>query len=157
MLRWATTTGRVPGGEGLLEPNFLTSAAWALARPLARRGERSVAEAAPPPAPTADRAVAPKPLLRGWSHALAAAGAVALTAALCWASRSDPPRLGSLLIFGLSMIELYTVSASYHIGAMRRSRKRVRRALDDANSFVLIAGTATPLCFNLLTGWVRIT
>jgi hemolysin III len=116
-----------------------------------------VVEAAPTPAPTADRAVAPKPLLRGWSHALAAAGAVTLTAALCWASRSDPPRLVSLLIFGLSMIELYTVSAIYHIGAWRESRKRVLRAVDHANIFVLIAGTYTPLCFNLLTGWVRIT
>jgi len=82
---------------------------------------------------------------------------VALTAALCWASRSDPPRLVSLLIFGLSMIELYTVSAIYHIGAWRESRKRVLRAVDHANIFVLIAGTYTPLCFNLLTGWVRIT
>jgi hemolysin III len=29
------------------------------------------------------------------------------------------------------------------------------RAFDHANIFVLIAGTYTPLCFNLLSGWVR--
>jgi hemolysin III len=94
--------------------------------------------------------------LRGWSHALAAVGALALTIALCALSRSDPPRLLSMLIYGLSMIELYTVSALYHIGGWRSNTCRKLRALDHSNIFVLIAGTYTPLCFNVLNGWVRI-
>ncbi len=96
-----------------------------------------------------------KPLLRGWSHALAALASVILTLALCWLSRQDPPRLVSMLIFGLSMIELYTLSAIYHIITWSPARRRVLRAIDHANIFVLIAGTYTPLCFNILTGWVR--
>src|SRR5690242_12859 len=44
-----------------------------------------------------------KPLLRGWFHALAAVAAVGVTAALCWQSRADLPRLLSLAVFGLSM------------------------------------------------------
>jgi len=62
-----------------------------------------------------------KPLLRGWFHAVAAIVSVALTAALCWRSRDDPARTVSLAIFGLSMVELYTVSALYHIGRWQPS------------------------------------
>jgi hemolysin III len=97
-----------------------------------------------------------KPLLRGWFHAAAALGAVALTVALAWASRRDTARLISLLVFGLSMVELYTVSAVYHIGAWPPRVKRVLRSVDHANIFVLIAGTYTPICVNVLSGWVRV-
>lgn len=98
-----------------------------------------------------------KPLLRGWSHAGAAIASVVLTIILCWLSRADMPRLLSMLIFGLSMIELYTVSALYHIINWSGSTRRVLRSIDHANIFVLIAGTYTPLCFNILTGWVRLS
>jgi len=98
-----------------------------------------------------------KPLLRGWSHAVATVASIALTIVLCWLSRGDIPRLLSMLIFGLSMIELYTVSAVYHIINWSIAKRRVWRAIDHANIFVLIAGTYTPLCFNILTGWVRVT
>jgi len=98
-----------------------------------------------------------KPLSRGWSHAIAALASLVVTVILCWLSRTDIPRLISLLIFGLSMIELYTVSAAYHILTWSAARRRVVRALDHANIFVLIAGTYTPLCFNILSGWVRVS
>ncbi|WP_161982268.1 PAQR family membrane homeostasis protein TrhA [Dictyobacter alpinus] len=98
-----------------------------------------------------------KPLLRGWFHAAAALASVILTLVLCWYSRADLPRFISLFIFGLSMIEMYTVSAIYHIVHWEPAKRRVWRALDHANIFVLIAGTYTPLCFNILSGWVRIT
>ena len=97
-----------------------------------------------------------KPLLRGWFHAGAAIAAIIVTGILCWLSRSDGPRLISMLIFGLSMIEMYTVSAIYHIKTWDPARRRVWRAVDHANIFVLIAGTYTPLCFNVLDGWVRV-
>ncbi len=98
-----------------------------------------------------------KPLLRGWSHAVAAVASIVLTVILCWLSRQDAPRLLSMLVFGLSMIELYTVSALYHIITWSPGKRRVLRAIDHANIFVLIAGTYTPLCFNILTGWLRVT
>jgi hemolysin III len=96
-----------------------------------------------------------KPLLRGWFHAVAAVGAVIVTIALCWQSRSDLPRFYSMLIFGLSMVELYLVSAIYHIVYWPPAKRRVWRVFDHANIFILIAGTYTPLCFNVLSGWVR--
>jgi hemolysin III len=97
-----------------------------------------------------------KPLLRGWFHAVAAVGAIALTVVLCWQSSWDIPRMISMLIFGLSMIELYTISAIYHIGNWSEPPRHVLRSIDHANIFVLIAGTYTPLCFNILSGWPRI-
>src|SRR5438876_10180035 len=85
-----------------------------------------------------------KPLLRGWSHAGAAVAAMVFTVLLCWQSWRDGPRLLSLLIYGASMIELYTVSALYHLGSWHEAVRRRLRALDHANIFVFIAGTYTP-------------
>ncbi len=99
---------------------------------------------------------ASKPLLRGWLHVAAALAAVVFTIVVCWRSRADTPRLVSLLIFGLSMIELYGVSATYHVGRWTGATRRRLRALDHANIFVQIAGTYTPLCFNVLTGPARV-
>jgi hemolysin III len=96
-----------------------------------------------------------RPLLRGWFHAGAAVASLLLTVILCWLSRTDGSRLLSMLIFGLSMIEMYTVSAIYHIITWNPVRRRVLRVFDHANIFVLIAGTYTPLCFNVLNGWLR--
>jgi len=100
--------------------------------------------------------VQPKPLLRGWFHAVAAVASLIFTIALVWASAYDPPRMLSMLIFGLSMIELYTVSAIYHIGRWQPRVHRVLRSLDHSNIFILIAGTYTPICFNVLYGWSRV-
>lgn len=98
----------------------------------------------------------PKPLLRGWFHAVAACVAVLLTVAFVAKSWGDTARMISLLIFGLSMVELYGVSGTYHIGHWHEPVRSRLRALDHANIFLLIAGTYTPICFNVLSGWVRI-
>jgi hemolysin III len=109
------------------------------------------AEHAPPP----DLSLA-RPLLRGWSHAIAAVGAVPALAVLLWQTVADPPRAVSLLVYGLSMIELLAVSASYHLRAWRPPVRATLRALDHASIFVLIAGTYTPIAFNVLAGWERV-
>ncbi|MFL5733707.1 MAG: hemolysin III family protein [Chloroflexia bacterium] len=98
-----------------------------------------------------------KPLLRGWFHAAAAVAAVAVTLLLAWLSSGDWPKMVSMLVFGLSMVELFTVSAVYHMGKWRPQVHRVLRALDHSNIFVIIAGTYTALCLNLLTGAWRVT
>ncbi|HLH22174.1 MAG TPA: hemolysin III family protein [Chloroflexota bacterium] len=105
--------------------------------------------------PAADPSPA-RPLLRGWSHAIAALGAVPALAALLGPSLADPPRAVSLLVYGLSMIELLAVSASYHLRAWRPSVRATLRALDHASIFVLIAGTYTPIAFNVLAGGERV-
>jgi hemolysin III len=60
-----------------------------------------------------------------------------------------------MLVFGLSMVELYTVSAIYHIGPWKGMTHRVLRAVDHSNIFLVIAGTYTPICVNVLSGPLR--
>ena len=98
-----------------------------------------------------------KPLLRGWSHAGAAVAALATTVALYALCGDDRPRALSMLVFGFSMIVLYAVSATYHIGRWEPRTERILRAIDHANIYVLIAGTFTPLCVNVLDGSFRTT
>ncbi|HEY0069822.1 MAG TPA: hemolysin III family protein [Chloroflexia bacterium] len=105
---------------------------------------------------TADMVAGEKPRLRGWSHAAAAVGSVVLTALLCWASRDERPKMIAMLVFGLSMVEMYTVSAIYHIGRWRERWWRVLRSLDHANIFLLIAGTYTPIAVVMLTGGLQV-
>jgi hemolysin III len=97
----------------------------------------------------------PKPLLRGWSHAAAAVAALVTTVALVRLSGDDGARAVSMLIFGVSMVVMYGVSATYHIGRWRPETRRVLRGFDHANIYLLIAGTFTPLCFNVLDGPLR--
>ncbi len=97
----------------------------------------------------------PKPLLRGWSHALAAVITVPVTIVLCWNCLPDIPRLISVAVFGLSMLGLFTISAIYHMGHWRPVWRRFWHAFDHANIFLVIAGTYTPVCFNVLDGWTR--
>jgi hemolysin III len=98
-----------------------------------------------------------KPLLRGWFHAAASVGAMLVTIALLVKTYGNTASFIGALVFGLSMIVLYTVSSIYHIGSWQGRRERVLRAFDHANIFLLIAGTYTPICVNLLTGHLRVT
>ena len=100
--------------------------------------------------------VQPKPLLRGWSHAVAAVASLVFTVVLALVSAYDPPRMLTMIVFGGSMVVMYSVSAVYHIGRWTPRVHRVLRSLDHANIFLLIAGTYTPICFNLLDGWLRV-
>lgn len=99
----------------------------------------------------------PKPLLRGWSHAAAAVAAIVTTFTLFALCGDDRPRALTMLVFGASMILLYAVSATYHIGRWQPRTERILRAVDHANIYVLIAGTFTPMCFNVLSGSFRTT
>jgi hemolysin III len=96
-----------------------------------------------------------KPRLRGWFHAAAALGAIVVTAGMLAPTAHDRPRFFSVLVFGVSLITLYGGSAFYHIGTWQGRVARVLLAVDHANIFLLIAGTYTPICVNVLSGWVR--
>jgi hemolysin III len=97
----------------------------------------------------------PKPLLRGWLHAVGAVAALITTIVLLVETAGDRTRFLSLLVFGLSMILLYVVSAIYHIGTWPERRRTILRTLDHANIFVFIAGAYTPICVILFGGVAR--
>ena len=100
---------------------------------------------------------APKPLLRGWSHAVAAVIAVAGLVALVVVTRNDPAKLVSMLIYGVGLVLLFGVSATYHIFNGAPPVKEWLRRVDHATIFVFIAATYTPLVFNVMSGWWRIS
>jgi hemolysin III len=97
-----------------------------------------------------------KPLLRGWSHAIAAVVGGIGTVFLLVRTAGDGPKLISVLIYGLSLVVLFGVSALYHVGTWSPPRRALLRRLDHANIFIFIAGTGTPVAVNLLQGGWRI-
>jgi len=98
----------------------------------------------------------PKPLLRGWSHAVAALISIAGLVALIVITRDDPAKLVSMVVYGVGLVLLFGVSATYHIVNWPPKVKDWLRRADHATIFVFIAATYTPLAFNVLDGWWRI-
>ncbi|MBY0121709.1 hemolysin III family protein [Bacillus sp. S/N-304-OC-R1] len=70
---------------------------------------------------------------------------------------SSPLVITSVIIFGISMILLYTASATYHMVIAKDLVIAFLRRLDHSMIFVLIAGSYAPFCLISLsgvTGWV---
>ena len=88
--------------------------------------------------------VAVKPRMRGVLHQFAAA--VALGAGLVLISMAPSERSATAAaLFAVSLVTLFTVSATYHrVNWSVPARARMRR-MDHASIFVLIAGTYTPV------------
>jgi hemolysin III len=97
-----------------------------------------------------------RPLLRGWSHAVAAVVAAAFAVALVIRCIDDGPRLSTMLLYGLASVGLYACSAVYHVITWPPARRQRLRALDHGNIYVLIAATSTAIGANVLTGWERV-
>ncbi|MEN2768418.1 PAQR family membrane homeostasis protein TrhA [Ornithinibacillus xuwenensis] len=65
--------------------------------------------------------------------------------------------IAAVIIFGISLILLYSASATYHMVIARDSIIAFLRKIDHSMIFVLIAGTYTPICLiglEGITGWV---
>lgn len=58
--------------------------------------------------------------------------------------------LVSLSIFMLSMIMLFGASAAYHTFLLQPPKERILKKVDHCMIFVLIAGSYTPICTNIL-------
>jgi len=96
-----------------------------------------------------------KPLLRGYLHAAAAAASVVIGTLLILAARPDVPKQLTIGVFAGSSLLLFGTSATYHIGRWDPRVAGVLRRIDHGNIYIVIAGTYTPICYNLLGGWVR--
>ncbi len=98
-----------------------------------------------------------RPSLRGVSHAFATLASLLGMVALWKVSPGDWVKRISMLIFGASLVGLYASSAAYHLGRWRGAVYLWFRRLDHAMIFILIAGTYTPFCVNVLEGQERLT
>ena len=105
---------------------------------------------------TAAELATQKPILRGWSHGVAALLSIGGLVALIASTRNDPAKLVSMVVYGLGLVLLFGVSATYHMFNWPPRVKDWLRRADHATIFVFIAATYTPLAFNVLEGWWRI-
>ncbi len=97
----------------------------------------------------------PRPLLRGYSHAVAAVAAVGGLPLLLRAADGDLATQAALLVYGLSAVLLFACSALYHTLPWTPHYRAVLRRLDHAMIFVMIAGAYTPIAYTTLMGWWR--
>lgn len=95
------------------------------------------------------------------SHIVGAVlGVVALVLCIVFSSMTgDVYKIVSSIIFGLSMIALYTMSSVYHGLPKDTKAKKIFQIIDHCTIFILIAGTYTPfaLCtlreYDAKLGW----
>jgi len=93
--------------------------------------------------------------INGLTHLVGAILAfVGLLAMVIKAAMTTPTPLAisAVIIFGVSMILLYSASATYHMVIAHDTVIAFLRRLDHSMIFVLIAGTYTPFCFISLNG-----
>jgi hemolysin III len=61
----------------------------------------------------------------------------------------------SLIVYALSVVILFSASATYHLADVKPSILEVLRKVDHSAIYLLIAGTYTPICVNAFTGFFR--
>lgn len=95
-----------------------------------------------------------KPLLRGVSHEAAALVALGAGSVLVALAPPGSARLASL-VYSLSLVAMFSVSALYHRPQWGMRARRWMRRLDHSTIFLLIAGTFTPFGLLALEGRER--
>lgn len=89
----------------------------------------------------------------GLTHLFAAIASLGGLIALLIIGWGNTGRVLSLLVYGLSLILLFSASASYHLPNAASGIIEGLRKFDHIAIYLLIAGTYTPICFNLFTGF----
>jgi hemolysin III len=91
--------------------------------------------------------------VNGLSHLGAAIAALAGMIGLLVLGRSSLGKEVSLLIYGCTLVLLFSASATYHLVRARPGVLDVLRKLDHAAIYLLIAGSYTPFCYNMFSGF----
>lgn len=93
--------------------------------------------------------------INGVTHLIGAILAFAGLLALVIKTTLNDPSIVSLtavIIFGISMILLYSASATYHLVIAGDSRIKFLRKIDHSMIFILIAGSYAPFCLISMQG-----
>lgn len=93
--------------------------------------------------------------VNGLTHYFAAVAAVVGLGVLVVVGRDDVFKQLSLVVYGASLILLLSASAAYHLIKAKPERIQFLRKLDHTAIYFLIAGTYTPICFNVFSGFWR--
>lgn len=98
--------------------------------------------------------------VRGFIDIFGAAAALVGAVALVLVARGDVSKQIALLVFGLGLVALWTISALYHSVPWREKWKKRMQRLDHSMIYVAIAATYTPLAAVVLEGalrWITLT
>jgi hemolysin III len=93
--------------------------------------------------------------VNGFTHL---AGAVLAALGLVWlviVTQSNTPKMLSVVVYGISMLLLYAASATFHLTKASDEILLWLRRFDHAAIYLMIAGTYTPLLYNVLEGSFR--
>jgi hemolysin III len=93
--------------------------------------------------------------VNGLTHLGGAIAAFCGQIALLVVSWDVTTKIVSSLIYGISLILLFSASATYHLAKVKPGVQNILRRLDHSAIFVLIAGTYTPFCVIAFTGFWR--
>jgi hemolysin III len=88
--------------------------------------------------------------LTHWGGAILASIGLAVLLIIGWGT---PAKIISLVVYGLSLIFLFSASATYHMVRVKDNTLQVFRKIDHAAIYFLIAGTYTPFCVNAFSGF----
>jgi hemolysin III len=91
--------------------------------------------------------------VNGFTHLFAAISAGFGLIVLLYLGKGELTRELSLLIYGISLIAMFSASAAYHLVKAGPRFSLWLRRLDHCAIFLLIAGTYTPICLHFFTGF----
>jgi hemolysin III len=93
--------------------------------------------------------------LSALTHLVATGAALIGLVILIVLTRHDGPKMISLLVYGFCLVILYAASTLYHGVKLPEPKRMGLNRLDHAAIFLLIAGTYTPIVYNLFADPVR--
>lgn len=93
--------------------------------------------------------------VNGLTHLVAAVLAAIGLLVLLFLGWGDLMRVLSLLIYGLSLVLMFSSSAAYHMTIASKGVMLWLRKLDHSAIYLLIAGTYTPICLHYFEGFWR--
>jgi hemolysin III len=90
--------------------------------------------------------------VNGFTHLGAAIAALIGLGVLLYLGRSSWVQMSILLVYGLSLIAMFTASSIYHLVKAGPDGMRRLRKFDHTAIYLLIAGTYTPICLHYFEG-----
>jgi hemolysin III len=93
--------------------------------------------------------------INGLTHLGGAIAAFFGQIALLFIGWNEPAKVFSVIVYGFSLIFMFSASAAYHLAKVEPATQLTLRKLDHSAIFLLIAGTYTPFCLNAFTGFWR--
>ena len=93
--------------------------------------------------------------VNGLTHLIAAAFAGIGLIVLLVLGRGNVPKQVALLLYGVSLVLMFSASATYHLVKSGPRASLLLRKLDHSSIYLLIAGTYTPICLHFFTGFWR--